>query len=179
MDVATTGHRRSSERGLALGRPTHWGQGANNALHVVGGFTQLALADGAIDASATFPGRGGRSASRVALEAARICADAGHPVTLASSDADTVVTPVYHRVQSDLRVGMVMPQVTAMWIERFAARLIQLHPETNPLDAVRSATVAYPSVAELTPEDAATVFVAPCTRGQLASLSMSQAPVLH
>jgi hypothetical protein len=74
---------------------------------------------------------------------------------------------------------MVMPQVTAMWIERFAARLIQLQPETNPLDAVRSATVAYPSVAELTPEDAAAVFVAPCARGQLAGLSMSQASVLH
>jgi hypothetical protein len=70
-----------------------------------------------------------------------------------------------------------MPHVTARWIERFAARLIQLQPETHPLDAVRSATVAYPSVAALTPEDAAAVCVT-CLRGQRPSLSMSQA-VLH
>jgi len=52
-----------------------------------------------------------------------------------------------------------MSQVTASWIERFATRLIQLQPETHPLDAVRSATVAYPVVAELTPEDAAAICV--------------------
>jgi penicillin-binding protein 1A len=40
-------------------RSDHWGQGAHNALHVVGDFTRLALADRAIDASATFPSRGG------------------------------------------------------------------------------------------------------------------------
>ena len=71
-----------------------------------------------------------------------------------------------------------MPQVTASWIERFAARLIELKPETHPLDAVRSATVVYPVVAELTPEDAAAVCVT-CFRGQLPRLSMSQASVLH
>ena len=53
-----------------------------------------------------------------------------------------------------------MSQVTAGWIERFAARLIELQPETHPLDAVRNATVAYPLVAELTPEDAADICVA-------------------
>jgi penicillin-binding protein 1A len=40
-------------------RSDHWGQGANNALHVVGDFTRLALAERAIDASATFPTRSG------------------------------------------------------------------------------------------------------------------------
>ena len=53
-----------------------------------------------------------------------------------------------------------MSQVTARWIERFATRLIQLQPETHPLDAVRSATDAYSAVAELTPEDAAAISVA-------------------
>jgi penicillin-binding protein 1A len=44
-------------------RSDHWGQGASNALHVVGDFTRLALADHAIDASATFPGRAGLAVS--------------------------------------------------------------------------------------------------------------------
>ena len=36
-------------------RSDHWGQGAHNALHVVGDFTQRALADHAIDPQAVFP----------------------------------------------------------------------------------------------------------------------------
>ena len=40
-------------------RSDHWGQGANNALHVVGDLTRLALAENAIDGSASFPGRAG------------------------------------------------------------------------------------------------------------------------
>jgi penicillin-binding protein 1A len=40
-------------------RSDHWGRGANNALHVVGDFTRLALAENAIDGSASFPGRAG------------------------------------------------------------------------------------------------------------------------
>jgi penicillin-binding protein 1A len=36
-------------------RSDHWGQGAHNALHVVGEFTQRALAERAIDAQASFP----------------------------------------------------------------------------------------------------------------------------
>ena len=40
-------------------RSDHWGQGAHNALHVVGDFTQHALADRAIDPQAAFPTRAG------------------------------------------------------------------------------------------------------------------------
>jgi penicillin-binding protein 1A len=36
-------------------RSDYWGQGAHNALHVVGDFTQQALAQGALDANAQFP----------------------------------------------------------------------------------------------------------------------------
>ncbi|HSB22069.1 MAG TPA: transglycosylase domain-containing protein [Burkholderiaceae bacterium] len=42
-------------------RSDHWGQGAHNALHVVGDFTRHALSDGALDASAEFPSRGGET----------------------------------------------------------------------------------------------------------------------
>jgi penicillin-binding protein 1A len=38
-------------------RSDHWGQGAHNALHVVGDFTQRALANRAIDPQAEFPTR--------------------------------------------------------------------------------------------------------------------------
>jgi penicillin-binding protein 1A len=38
-------------------RSDHWGQGAHNALHVVGDFTSQALAGGRLDASAQFPSR--------------------------------------------------------------------------------------------------------------------------
>jgi penicillin-binding protein 1A len=40
-------------------RSDHWGQGAHNALHVVGDFTQRTLAERAIDAQATFPTHAG------------------------------------------------------------------------------------------------------------------------
>lgn len=40
-------------------RSDHWGQGAHNALHVVGDFMQGALAERAIDAQAGFPSRAG------------------------------------------------------------------------------------------------------------------------
>jgi len=40
-------------------RSDHWGQGAHNALHVVGDFMQRALADRAIDPQAAFPTRAG------------------------------------------------------------------------------------------------------------------------
>ena len=39
-------------------RSDHWGQGAHNALHVVGDFTRHALNLGAVDARAEFPSRG-------------------------------------------------------------------------------------------------------------------------
>jgi penicillin-binding protein 1A len=42
-------------------RSDHWGQGAHNALHVVGDFTQRALANRAIDPQAEFPTRLGRA----------------------------------------------------------------------------------------------------------------------
>lgn len=42
-------------------RSEHWGQGAHNALHVVGDFLQQAQADGALDAQARFPSRAGVS----------------------------------------------------------------------------------------------------------------------
>jgi penicillin-binding protein 1A len=40
-------------------RSDHWGQGANNALHVVGDFMDEALRGGALDAQAEFPTRAG------------------------------------------------------------------------------------------------------------------------
>jgi penicillin-binding protein 1A len=40
-------------------RSDHWGQGAHNALHVVGDFMQRALADRALDPRAEFPTNGG------------------------------------------------------------------------------------------------------------------------
>jgi penicillin-binding protein 1A len=40
-------------------RSDYWGQGAHNALHVVGDFTQRALTDRAIDAQVEFPNRAG------------------------------------------------------------------------------------------------------------------------
>ena len=58
-----------------------------------------------------------------------------------------------------------MPQLTASWIERFAKRLIQLQPETRPLDAIRNATAAYPVAADLTPEDAADICLPLSPRG--------------
>ena len=39
-------------------RSDHWGEGAHNALHVVGDFTQHALGERVLDASAEFPTRG-------------------------------------------------------------------------------------------------------------------------
>ncbi|WP_238947736.1 transglycosylase domain-containing protein [Caldimonas brevitalea] len=42
-------------------RSDHWGQGAHNALHVVGDFMQRALAARAIDPQAAFPSRAGRA----------------------------------------------------------------------------------------------------------------------
>ncbi|HET7867615.1 MAG TPA: penicillin-binding transpeptidase domain-containing protein, partial [Burkholderiaceae bacterium] len=55
-------------------RSDHWGQGAHNALHVVGDFMHQALDDGAIDARASFPSRIGvtvQSVLRRAGEALR------------------------------------------------------------------------------------------------------------
>jgi penicillin-binding protein 1A len=40
-------------------RSDHWGQGAHNALHVVGDFMHQALSDGALDSQAEFPSRAG------------------------------------------------------------------------------------------------------------------------
>jgi penicillin-binding protein 1A len=40
-------------------RSDYWGQGANNALHVVGDFMGQALASGAVDARMEFPSRFG------------------------------------------------------------------------------------------------------------------------
>jgi len=53
-----------------------------------------------------------------------------------------------------------MTQPVALWIERFATRLIQLQPQVHPLDAVRNATSAFESTSELSPEDAAEVYLA-------------------
>jgi penicillin-binding protein 1A len=39
-------------------RSNHWGQGANNALHVVGDFTRQALGERVLNANAEFPTRG-------------------------------------------------------------------------------------------------------------------------
>jgi penicillin-binding protein 1A len=44
-------------------RSDHWGQGANNALHVVGDFMRAALAAQAVDANASFPSASGFAAA--------------------------------------------------------------------------------------------------------------------
>jgi penicillin-binding protein 1A len=46
-------------------RSDHWGQGAHNALHVVGDFMHQALDDGAVDAGASFPSRMGVTVQNV------------------------------------------------------------------------------------------------------------------
>lgn len=50
-------------------RSDHWGQGAHNALHVVGDFTSQALAGGRLDASAQFPTRFGAQVEEVLRDA--------------------------------------------------------------------------------------------------------------
>lgn len=46
-------------------RSDHWGQGAHNALHVVGDFMHQALDDGAVEAGASFPSRIGVTVQNV------------------------------------------------------------------------------------------------------------------
>jgi penicillin-binding protein 1A len=46
-------------------RSEHWGQGAHNALHVVGDFMHHALSDGALDSQAEFPSRPGATIQSV------------------------------------------------------------------------------------------------------------------
>ena len=52
-------------------RSDHWGQGAHNALHVVGDFMQRALGDRAIDPQAEFPTRAGTDVGTAIQAAAR------------------------------------------------------------------------------------------------------------
>ena len=53
-----------------------------------------------------------------------------------------------------------MTRIDASWIERFAARLIELRPQLRPLDAVRNAADAFDSTWQLEPVDAAEVYAA-------------------
>jgi hypothetical protein len=53
-----------------------------------------------------------------------------------------------------------MPQVIAAWIERFAMRSIELHPDTTPLEAVRAALFTFPENSDLKPEEAAELHAA-------------------
>jgi hypothetical protein len=53
-----------------------------------------------------------------------------------------------------------VPQVIAAWIERFAIRSIELHPDTPPLEAVRAAVSAFPEASKLKPEEAAEIHAA-------------------
>ena len=50
--------------------------------------------------------------------------------------------------------------LNANWLNRFAARVIQMNPATMPLEAVRSATLTFPEAGDLDPEVAAAFFVA-------------------
>ena len=50
-----------------------------------------------------------------------------------------------------------MPQVIAAWIERFAARALQLQPDRKPLDAVREAISMFDEGSDLAPEVAAEI----------------------
>jgi hypothetical protein len=48
-----------------------------------------------------------------------------------------------------------MPRIAAHWIRPFAARLIELNPHLQPLDAVRCAVLAHGSCGKLAPTMAA------------------------
>ncbi len=52
-----------------------------------------------------------------------------------------------------------MQVVDAMWVERFARRLMQLLPSKHPLDAVRSAADTFADSSHLPPEVAAEFYV--------------------
>ncbi|MES3012261.1 MAG: hypothetical protein V4750_00830 [Pseudomonadota bacterium] len=53
-----------------------------------------------------------------------------------------------------------MPKPVASWISRFAQHLLQVQPELQPLDAVRSASSAFADSAQLPPEAAAEAYYA-------------------
>ncbi|MES3013602.1 MAG: hypothetical protein V4750_07740 [Pseudomonadota bacterium] len=53
-----------------------------------------------------------------------------------------------------------MPKPVASWISRFAQHLLQVRPELQPLDAVRSASSAFADSAQLPPEEAAEAYFA-------------------
>ena len=52
-----------------------------------------------------------------------------------------------------------MQVVDAVWVERFARRLMQLLPSKHPLDAVRSASDTFADSSHLPPEVAAEFYV--------------------
>lgn len=57
-----------------------------------------------------------------------------------------------------------MPKPVASWISRFAQHLLQVQPELQPLDAVRSASSAFADAAQLPPEEAAEAYIASARR---------------
>jgi hypothetical protein len=54
-----------------------------------------------------------------------------------------------------LRSKQAMSTISASWIQRFAAQLIRLRPQTQPLQAVLDAMQAFDSTSPLSPEQAA------------------------
>jgi hypothetical protein len=48
-----------------------------------------------------------------------------------------------------------MSTISASWVQRFAAQLIRLSPQTQPLQAVLDAMQAFDSSSQLSPERAA------------------------
>lgn len=47
-----------------------------------------------------------------------------------------------------------------IWLERFGARLMELHPSMSAVTAAQHAVQTHPEAAELEPEEAAELFVA-------------------
>jgi hypothetical protein len=54
-----------------------------------------------------------------------------------------------------LRSKQSMSTISASWTQRFAAQLIRLRPQTQPLQAVLDAMQAFDSTSSLSPEQAA------------------------
>ena len=52
-----------------------------------------------------------------------------------------------------------------IWLERFGARLMELHPTMGAITAAQHAVQAHPEAAELEPEEAAELFVAEAPPG--------------
>jgi hypothetical protein len=76
--------------------------------------------------------------------------------------ADTVLTQLETAV-AELHRTLSHPM--HIWLERFGARLMELHPAMGAVTAAQHAVQAHPEAAELEPEEAAELFVAEAPPG--------------